>query len=620
MDNAAMTAPRFGLRRAVDMVVSLTALVLLAPAFLVIAAQILVLMGTPVLFRQRRLGLHGKEFQILKFRTMRPAEYLGQSDVERLTPLGARLRRLSMDELPQLVNILRGDMSLIGPRPGLPKHLRHYDERQRGRLAVRPGLTGWAQVNGRNSVSLPERIELDLWYLEHRSLLVDLRILAATVAHLVRPRDVVGPGGANPEFPGHTDEADTDEDHRPTVLYAVTVGLTARTLLRDQFASMHERGYRVVLLCRGDPEAVAFAEESGVEFIPLSMKRGLLTPGDLGALVRAVVILRRLRPDVVQFSTPKAGLLIGLAGFVSRVPTRIYGMTGLRLEGERACTLRYRALRLAEYLTCKSAHTVLLPSESLRERSTSLGLVHREKIRVLGRGSTGGVDLERFRPANPGEREELRHARGIGPDLVVFGFVGRIVFDKGVQTLLDAFDALPRTLRSRARLLLVGEIDDDHLLRAETLARLRHDPHLIRTGFVPDPSGIYRLMDVMMLPSRREGFPNVLLEAAACGLPAITTNATGCRDAVQHGVTGLIVPTDDAAQLREAMTTLGENQGERDRMGVAARAFVEKYYDSTAVLSMTADFIDALVRDRATRALASGNGTWRHGSPSGAAR
>jgi lipopolysaccharide/colanic/teichoic acid biosynthesis glycosyltransferase len=187
--------------RPFDVVVALVSLiVLLAPA-LVVATLIMCRLGRPVLFRQQRLGLHGKKFSIVKFRTMCPARYPGQPDHERITRLGSILRASSIDELPQLINVLRGQMSIIGPRPGLPEHLPRYSPQQRRRLTVRPGITGWAQVNGRNSVSLPKRIELDLWYVEHRCWRVDLKILFATIGHLTRPHDVVGPGGVNPEFP-----------------------------------------------------------------------------------------------------------------------------------------------------------------------------------------------------------------------------------------------------------------------------------------------------------------------------------------------------------------------------------------------------------------------------------
>jgi lipopolysaccharide/colanic/teichoic acid biosynthesis glycosyltransferase len=132
---------------------------------------------------------------------MRPERYPGEPDSDRSPRLGQLIRATSLDELPQLWNVLVGDMSLIGPRPTLPEQVAHYSDHQRGRLAVRPGITGWAQVNGRNSLSWPERIELDLWYLRHRSLRLDLRILVLTVLRLVRPHGIYGAGGVNPGFP-----------------------------------------------------------------------------------------------------------------------------------------------------------------------------------------------------------------------------------------------------------------------------------------------------------------------------------------------------------------------------------------------------------------------------------
>jgi lipopolysaccharide/colanic/teichoic acid biosynthesis glycosyltransferase len=188
-------------RRLIDIIVAATSCLLLAPLMAVIAVLIRRRLGPPAMFRQTRSGRDGEEFTIVKFRTMRNPTYVGESDAERDTPLGRRLRSLSLDELPQLWNVLRGDMSLIGPRPTLPEQVRHYSERQRGRLAVRPGITGWAQVNGRNSLSWPERIELDLWYVDHRSLRLDLLIVGCTIRNLLRPTGIMGEGGVNPGFP-----------------------------------------------------------------------------------------------------------------------------------------------------------------------------------------------------------------------------------------------------------------------------------------------------------------------------------------------------------------------------------------------------------------------------------
>jgi lipopolysaccharide/colanic/teichoic acid biosynthesis glycosyltransferase len=204
--------PRRPVQRFIDVVVALAAAVALLPVVLVIALFVRVKLGTPVLFRQTRTGLRGKEFSIVKFRTMRPMAYDGQPDNERDTPLGNRLRSTSLDELPQLWNVLRGDMSLIGPRPTLPEQVVHYSPRQRGRLAIRPGLTGWAQVNGRNSISWPERIELDLWYIENRSLRLDARIVARTLLRLAKPEGILGEGGVNPGFPSPPDHQQHDRE------------------------------------------------------------------------------------------------------------------------------------------------------------------------------------------------------------------------------------------------------------------------------------------------------------------------------------------------------------------------------------------------------------------------
>ena len=176
------------IRRAVDVLVSALALALCSPLLLAAMLAIRVESPGPVIYRQRRAGRGGKPFDVLKLRTMVDgAEHIGaglavNANDSRITRVGAFLRRSSLDELPNLLNVLRGEMTLIGPRPTLPAQVEQYTDRQRGRLAVKPGITGWAQVNGRASLPWSERIELDLYYVEHRSLSLDLRILLRTPA------------------------------------------------------------------------------------------------------------------------------------------------------------------------------------------------------------------------------------------------------------------------------------------------------------------------------------------------------------------------------------------------------------------------------------------------------
>jgi lipopolysaccharide/colanic/teichoic acid biosynthesis glycosyltransferase len=189
-------------KRLIDVAVAAVLLALVGPILLGTALLIRIAMGAPVLFRQQRPGRHGRPFILLKFRTMREAADRSGSqlpDADRLTPLGRWLRRTSLDELPQLWNVLRGDMSLVGPRPLLMEYLPMYSPFEARRHEVRPGITGWAQIHGRNAVSWPERLALDVHYVEHRSLWLDLRILLRTLVAVLRREGINQAGAATME-------------------------------------------------------------------------------------------------------------------------------------------------------------------------------------------------------------------------------------------------------------------------------------------------------------------------------------------------------------------------------------------------------------------------------------
>ena len=181
------------MKRLLDLLIAALALVLLSPLIAIVALLVRIRMGNPVLFRQIRPGWHERPFTVLKFRTMRQPrseEELLQPDGERLTPLGRLLRRLSLDELPQLWKVLRGDMSLVGPRPLLTEYLERYTPEQRRRHDVRPGITGWAQVHGRQDIPFSKRLELDVWYVDHRNLALDMKILLMTFLHVIHGRGI----------------------------------------------------------------------------------------------------------------------------------------------------------------------------------------------------------------------------------------------------------------------------------------------------------------------------------------------------------------------------------------------------------------------------------------------
>ena len=194
------------LKRTFDIAVAGCALILLIPIFLCLAVLVRVFLGAPVLFRQQRPGLNAQPFEMIKFRTMTNArDSKGQllPDEQRLVPFGKWLRSTSLDELPELWNVLKGDMSLVGPRPLLKEYLQLYTPEQARRHDVRPGLTGWAQVNGRNSLSWDEKFQLDVWYVDNRSFRIDLRVLAQTFLQVVRRDGISAIGEATmPLFRG----------------------------------------------------------------------------------------------------------------------------------------------------------------------------------------------------------------------------------------------------------------------------------------------------------------------------------------------------------------------------------------------------------------------------------
>lgn len=198
-------------KRIFDLVGAGFLLVLLGPVLLGLAFLVRVRLGPPVLFRQKRPGLHGHPFYFYKFRTMEDKRDVDGNllpDEERLTGFGRWLRQYSLDELPQLFNVLKGELSFVGPRPLLMAYLERYEKEQARRHEVKPGITGWAQVNGRNAVSWEEKFALDVWYVDNRSFMLDLKIMALTLIKVIKAEGISGEGTATmPEFMGSDDQS-----------------------------------------------------------------------------------------------------------------------------------------------------------------------------------------------------------------------------------------------------------------------------------------------------------------------------------------------------------------------------------------------------------------------------
>ena len=368
----------------------------------------------------------------------------------------------------------------------------------------------------------------------------------------------------------------------PVLLHITTIPMSL-TFLVAQLGYMKERGFHVHVLSSPGADLVAFGREEQVPVSAVEMPRRITPWHDLVAVAELLRVVRRVRPTIVHAHTPKAGFLGMIAATLGRVPLRIYHMRGLPLLG--ATGIRRRLLWCAEWVACRLAHRVLCVSRSLRDVAIREGLCPPEKIKVLAGGSGNGVDAERrFNPERLGEqaRPDARRRLGIPPAATVVGFVGRIVRDKGIVELTEAWRRL-RERHPEARLLLVGPFEPQDPVSPETEALLRKDPRVHLPGLDWNTAPLYAAMDLVALPTHREGFPNVPLEAAAMELPVVATRIPGCVDAVQDGVTGTLVPPRDADALAEALHSYLADPVRRREHGRAGRDRVLREYWQEAI-------------------------------------
>jgi lipopolysaccharide/colanic/teichoic acid biosynthesis glycosyltransferase len=355
----------------------------------------------------------------------------------------------------------------------------------------------------------------------------------------------------------------------PRLLYAVTADVTT-VIFRGRLAYLKQKGYDVHVVSSPGTQLDVTGQRDGVTTHALPIEREIALFADVVSFVRAWILLRRLRPDVVDAGTPKAGLLFSVAAALSGVPCRVYSLYGLRLETARGF-LRWLLTQM-ERVACACAHECLCISPSLRERAIELRLARTEKFVVIGAGSEQGLSAERFAPSPAARQqaEQLRRELGIEPGAPVVGFVGRLVRDKGIVELVEAHFRLKPRFPSLV-LILVGPFEEGDPVDKRTRRLIESTPGIVAPGMVNDVVPYYHMMDVLALPTYREGFGGVSLEAAAAGKPVVTTNATGARDAVVDGKTGLIVPVGDSGELAKALGRLLENPEHASQMGEEGR-------------------------------------------------
>jgi lipopolysaccharide/colanic/teichoic acid biosynthesis glycosyltransferase/glycosyltransferase involved in cell wall biosynthesis len=360
------------------------------------------------------------------------------------------------------------------------------------------------------------------------------------------------------------------------IVYGVTSDISLN-FYRGHKRALADAGFAAIFATSGDGDSEHFAAAEDVEVVRIAIAREISIAADIRSLWHLTRFLRQLCPTVTNFGTPKAGLLGNLAATITSVPCRIYILHGLRCETARGW--KRRVLILSERVACGLAHRVICVSPSLRKRATDLGLTSPGKAVVLGSGTCNGVDIDRFLPTteNLQRTEKLRRELNLPGGVPVIGFVGRFTQDKGVAELLEAYYQV-RTQHPELRLLLVGDFENGDALPDSLRWKIEEDAHIVKTGWLRDTSPFYHLMDLVVLPTHREGFPNVPLEAQAAGKPVVTTNATGAIDSVQNGTTGLIVPVGNATALAQAIGDLLADPIRREEMGRAGHEWVVREF------------------------------------------
>ena len=373
----------------------------------------------------------------------------------------------------------------------------------------------------------------------------------------------------------------TSDTSSVRVVHVVTVPLSLR-FISGLLCYLKQRGYAFWVISSPGTHVAEFSAETEVLTFGIPMPRAITPLQDLWAVGAIWGRLRQVRPQIVHAGTPKGGLLGMIAARLAGVPVRIYQMRGLPLL--TASGLRRKLLRACEKASCSLAHKVLCNSESLRQAALAEGVCSADKATVIGSGSGQGVDArQRFNPAHSADaRRRLRAEWGLPHDALALGFVGRIVRDKGIVELAGSWRELREEFPT-LHLMVAGDFESQDPLPPECVELLRTDPRIHLLGFVTDTASLYAALDLLVLPTYREGFPNVLLEAGAMELPVVATDIPGCVDATVDGVTGRLVPPRDTAALTAALGAYLRDPALRRTHGLNGRQRVLEHFQQEVV-------------------------------------
>lgn len=363
------------------------------------------------------------------------------------------------------------------------------------------------------------------------------------------------------------------------LIRTTTVPVSLNYLLKGQLSFLNQH-FEVVAVSGEDEHLKAVVEREQVRVVPLTMQRAIRPFHDLVALWRLYWLFRTERPQIVHSITPKAGLLSMLAAKMAGVPVRMHTFTGLIFPSRSG--FMQKLLIKMDQLLCWAATNIYPEGNGVKLDLINYGITSKP-LKVLANGNVNGIDLEFFSCTQiySEQKEQLRQELGLQPNDFVFIFVGRLVGDKGINELIEAFFKLPIP---NTKLLLVGPFESElDPLQPETLKVIETHPNIILVGFQSDVRPYFAVSDCLVFPSYREGFPNVVMQAGAMGLPSIVTNINGCNEIIVEGENGTIIPVKNVAALVDAMQKMIYDTSYYHHLRQNARRMIQSRYEQRVV-------------------------------------
>ena len=379
-----------------------------------------------------------------------------------------------------------------------------------------------------------------------------------------------------------------------------TVPLSLKVLLKGQLRFMASNGFDVKGVSSEGEELREVHENEGIAVEAITMSRKITPFQDLKSLWEMWNFLRKEKPQIVHTHTPKAGIIGMLAARLAGVPHRLHTVAGLPLM--EATGIKRKILNFVEKLTYSSATRVYPNSKGLYDFILQNNFTQSNKLKIIANGSSNGIDTAFFSPnqVTETERVTLREKLNIQPNDFVFVFVGRIVSDKGINELIKAFSQLQAAGNNEPvgiKLLLVGGLENDlDPLNPETLAEINQNKDIISVGFQQDVRSFFAIADALVFPSYREGFPNVVMQAGAMGLPSIVSDINGCNEIIIEGENGLIIPSKNVEKLKEKMLTLAKDKNLYTKLKGNSRRMIENRYEQSVVWNALLEEYEGLLQ------------------------